>query len=114
MMLVGLIRSRAVPVAAKPAARSFLPTFGLTIVNPMTLVVFAGIVPQLPVAGSLATAAGLAAALAAGSAAVGVAIGSCGAALGKALPGERARRAVTAAAALGILAFGLYGLVSAP
>ncbi len=112
-MLVGLVRSREVPAAAKPAARSFLATFGLTIVNPMTLVVFAGIVPQLPVAGSLAKAAGLAAALAAGSATVGVAIGSCGAALRKALPGERARRAVSAAAAAGILAFGLYGLASA-
>jgi threonine/homoserine/homoserine lactone efflux protein len=112
-MLVGLVRSRAVPAAAKPAARSFLPTFGLTIVNPMTLVVFAGIVPQLPVAGSLARAAWLAAALAAGSATVGVAIGSCGAAVGKALPGERARRAVSAAAAAGILVFGLYGLASA-
>jgi threonine/homoserine/homoserine lactone efflux protein len=112
-MLIRLLRSREVPAAAKAAARSFLPTFGLTIVNPMTLVVFAGIVPQLPVAGSLARAAGLAAALAAGSAAVGVAIGSCGAALGRALPGVRAQRAVTAAAAAGILAFGLYGLASA-
>jgi threonine/homoserine/homoserine lactone efflux protein len=112
-MLIRLLRSRAVPVAAQPAARSFLPTFGLTIVNPMTLVVFAGIVPQLPVAGSLARAAGLAAALAAGSATVGVAIGSCGAALGKAMPGDRGRRAVSAAAATGILAFGLYGLAAA-
>jgi threonine/homoserine/homoserine lactone efflux protein len=112
-MLIRLLRSRAVPVAAQPAARSFLPTFGLTIVNPMTLVVFAGIVPQLPAAGSLARAAGLAAALAAGSATVGVAIGSCGAALGKAMPGDRGRRAVSAAAATGILAFGLYGLAAA-
>jgi len=112
-MLIGLNRSRPVPAAAKPAARSFLPTFGLTIVNPMTLVVFAAIVPQLPVAGSLARSAGLAAALAAGSAAVGVAIGSCGAALGKALPGERAQRTVSAAAAAGILAFGIYGLAAA-
>jgi len=112
-MLIGQLRLRTVAAAAQPAARSFLPTFGLTIVNPMTLVVFAGIVPQLPVAGSLARAAGLAAVLAAGSAAVGIAIGSCGAALGKTLQSERARRAAPAAAAAGILVFGLYGLATA-
>ena len=76
----------------------------------MTFVMFAGVVPQLPVAGSLARAAGLALALAAGSAMVNVAIGGAGAVLGRALPGERGRRAVTAAAAAGILAFGIYGL----
>ena len=79
----------------------------------MTFVMFAGVVPQLPVAGSLARAAGLALALAAGSAAVNVAIGGAGAVLGRALPGERGRRAVTAAAAAGILAFGIYGIASA-
>ncbi len=112
-MLVGQMGSRQAPAPARAASRSFLPTFALTIVNPMTFVMFAGIVPQLPVAGSLANAAALAAALAAGSAAVNVALGACGAALGKALPGERARRAVSAAAAVGILGFGLYGLASA-
>jgi hypothetical protein len=79
----------------------------------MTFVMFAGIVPQLPVAGSLGNAASLAAALAAGSAAVNVAIGGCGASLGRALPGDAARRAVSAAAAAGVLAFGIYGLVAA-
>jgi threonine/homoserine/homoserine lactone efflux protein len=83
------------------------------VVNPMTFVMFAGVVPQLPVAGSAATAAGLALALAAGSAAINVAIGGCGAVVGRALPGERGRRAVSAAAALGIIAFGILGLVAA-
>jgi threonine/homoserine/homoserine lactone efflux protein len=112
-MLAGALKAGAAPPPARPAASSFVPTFLLTIVNPMTFVMFAGIAPQLPVAGSLANAATLAAALAAGSAAVNVAIGGCGAALGKALPGPGARRAVTAAAAAGVLAFGIYGLVSA-
>jgi threonine/homoserine/homoserine lactone efflux protein len=112
-MLAGALKAGAADRPATPAASSFLPTFLLTIVNPMTFVMFAGIAPQLPVAGSLANAATLAAALAAGSAAVNVAIGGCGAALGKALPGPGARRAVTAAAAAGVLAFGIYGLVSA-
>ena len=111
-MLVNLARRGAAPAAAPPAARAFLPTFGLTIVNPMTLVVFAGIVPQLPVAGSLANAAALAVALAAGSLVVQSAIAGAGAGLGAALPGDGWRRAVTAAAAAGILAFGIYGLAA--
>ena len=47
----------------------------------MTLVIFAGFVPQLPVAGSLGMAAVLALALAAGSAAVGVGFAGAGAAI---------------------------------
>lgn len=99
--------------ASVPAGSAFWPTFLLTVVNPMTFVVFAGVVPQLPVAGSLARAAVLAFALAAGSALVNVAIGGFGAALRRALPGDRGRRAVTAAAAAGIAAFGIYGIVAA-
>ncbi|MEX2149038.1 MAG: hypothetical protein WD793_02400 [Steroidobacteraceae bacterium] len=112
-MLLTLARRVDPPAAARPAARAFLPTFGLTIVNPMTLVVFAGIVPQLPVAGSLANAAALALALAAGSLFVQSAIAAAGAGIGAALPDEGWRRAVTAAAAAGILAFGIYGLAVA-
>jgi hypothetical protein len=41
---------------------------------------------------------------------VNIAIGGSGAVLGRALPGERARRVVSAAAAAGILAFGVYGI----
>lgn len=99
--------------APQPAARLFLPTFLLTFLNPITLVIFAGFVPQLPVAGSLAMAGLLALSLGAGSAAVGFGFAGAGAALGKALPGEGPRRAISAAAALGILGFGLYGLAAA-
>ena len=112
-MLLAQLRVSGTPAAPIPAASSFLPTFLLTAMNPMTLVMFAGVVPQLKFAGSLARAAALATALAAGSAAVSLVIAGCGAALGRAMPGERARRAVTAAAALGILAFGIYGIVAA-
>ena len=112
-MLVGQLRSGEAPAVPKPAAHAFLPTFLLTVVNPMTFVMFAGVVPQLPVAGSIASASGLAVALAAGSATINVAIGGCGAVLGRALPGERARRAVSAAAAIGIIAFGILGLAAA-
>ena len=112
-MMIAQLRPGGPPAAPKPAAQHFLPTFILTFVNPMTLVIFAGFVPQLPVAGSLLTAAFLALALAAGSAAVGVGFAGAGAALGKAMPGERGRRAISLAAAAGILGFGIYGLAGA-
>lgn len=111
-MLSGALKPEPAAASPRPAAHAFLPTFLLTIVNPMTFVMFAGIAPQLPVAGSLVNAAGLALALAAGSGAVNVAIGAVGAALGQVLPGPGLRRTVTAVAAAGVLAFGVYGLVA--
>jgi threonine/homoserine/homoserine lactone efflux protein len=112
-MLLNQLRAGDAPAVPQPAAGSLLPTFLLTIVNPMTLVVFAGIVPQLPVAGSFANAAWLALALFAGSLSVQCAIAGAGAALGSSLPGAEPRRAINVAAAIGILAFGIYGLFSA-
>lgn len=112
-MLFAQLRPGRPPEAPRAASRLFLPTFVLTLLNPMTLVIFAGFVPQLPVAGSVATAAILALALAAGSAAVGLGFAGAGSVVGKAMPGERARRVISAAAAAGILAFGLYGLAAA-
>jgi threonine/homoserine/homoserine lactone efflux protein len=112
-MLFAQLRPGRPPEVPRPAARHFLPTFVLTFLNPMTLAIFAGFVPQLPVAGSPAMAAILALALAAGSAAVGLGFAGAGVAIGKALPGDRTRRMVSAASAAGILAFGIYGLVAA-
>lgn len=112
-MIFRVLTAPDAQAAPAPAGSAFWPTFLLTVVNPMTLIVFAGVVPQLPVAGSLSRAAALALALAAGSAAVNVAIGGIGAMLGRVLPGEGSRRAVTAAAASGILAFGIYGIAGA-
>jgi hypothetical protein len=74
--------------------------------------VFAGIVPQLPVAGSFASAASLALALGSGSAVVQLAIAGSGALVGRAVPGEGWRRAISAASAIGILAFGIAGLAA--
>jgi threonine/homoserine/homoserine lactone efflux protein len=111
-MLVGQLRRSEATVAPAPAARFFLPTFLLTIVNPMTLVVFAGIVPQLPVAGSFVSAASLALALGSGSAVVQLAIAGSGSLVGRAVPVEGWRRAISAASAIGILAFGIAGLAA--
>jgi len=112
MLLSGVA---APPAAAgpQPAARTMLAIFLLTMVNPMTLVVFAGFVPQLPVAGSCRVAIWLALALFAGSLLVQLALAVAGSALGVALPGRRWQRAIHLASAAGILAFGLAGLYSA-
>lgn len=112
-MMFAQLRQGTATQAPKPAARVFLPTFLLTFLNPMTLVIFAGFVPQLPVAGSPVVATGLALALAAGSIAVGCGFAAAGAALGKALPGERSQQVVSLTAAAGIIAFGIAGLVRA-
>ncbi|MEX0734599.1 MAG: LysE family transporter [Steroidobacteraceae bacterium] len=112
-MLISGARSAGPPPAPRDAARTMLPTFLLTLVNPMTLALFAGFVPQLPVAGSLVSAIVLALALFAGSFLVQAGFAAAGAALGAALPGRGWQHALNYAAAAGILAFGLAGLVAA-
>ena len=97
--------------AAGRRARALLSTFLLTLVNPMTLVIFAGFVPQLPLAGSLVTAALLAFGLCAGSLAVQLALAISGWLLGAALPGRGWRRSINLAGATGILVFGVAGLL---
>lgn len=112
---ISMLLHRPAETAAAPVAASaaLWPTFLLTLVNPMTIVVFAGFVPQLPVAGSPALAAWLAFALFAGSLAVQLAIAAAGAAMGAVLPGPGWRRAINAASSAGILAFGIAGLAGA-
>jgi threonine/homoserine/homoserine lactone efflux protein len=113
-MLMGTAPERSDRPSPDRVVGRLVPTFLLTIVNPMTFVIFAGIAPQLPVAGSPANAVLLAAALFAGSLAVQLAIAGAGAATGRALPGPRWQRTIRAAAGLGIVAFGVAGLVSRP
>lgn len=103
---------RDLPVARGRAAHALLPTLLLTLVNPMTLVLFAGFVPQLPLAGSLAAAAWLASGLFCGSLLVQFALAVAGCLLGTALPGRGWRRLVNLAGAAGVLAFGLAGLLT--
>ncbi len=112
-LLMLLRQPAAAEAPAQPAVRMLLPVFLLTLVNPMTIVVFAGFVPQLPLAGSLPVAAWLAFALGIGSLAVATAVAGAGALLGAALPGAGWRRAISAASAVGILAFGIAGLAGA-
>jgi len=113
VMLLCAAADAVAPAAAPATGRMLWPTFLLTLANPMTIVVFAGFVPQLPVAGSPAAAAWLAFALGCGSLAVALAIAGAGAGLGAVLPGPRWRRAISAASAIGILALGIAGLAGA-
>jgi threonine/homoserine/homoserine lactone efflux protein len=100
------------PAAPKRVARALLPTFLLTLVNPMTLVIFAGFVPQLPLTGSFALAAWLALGLFFGSLMIQFALAISGWLLGAALPGRGWRRSINLGGAIGVLAFGLVGLFS--
>lgn len=100
------------PGAAQHSAGALLPTFLLTLVNPLTLVVFAGFVPQLPVAGSLAMALLLASGVFAGSLMIQLLLAVSGRLLGATLPGRGWRLSINLAGATGVLAFGLVGLFS--
>ena len=112
-MIVREIRAGgATEAAASRPSGALLSTFLLTLVNPMTIVIFAGFVPQLPLAGSLPTAAWLAAGLFAGSLAVQLALAISGRLLGAALPGRGWRRSINLAGGAGIFAFGVAGLLS--
>ena len=100
------------PGRSRSRRQIFLLIFLLTIVNPLTLVSLRASCrncrsrvrgqgrPDSPGAGCRRGA-------------VNVAIGALGAALGRALPSARGRRAVSAAAARGCVMFGVYGLVAA-
>ena len=94
------------------ATGTLLPTFLLTAVNPMTFVIFAGFVPQLPVAGAPALAVWLAFGLFLGSLLVQLALAVSGWLLGATLPGRGWQRSIGFAGAAGILAFGIAGLWS--
>lgn len=121
LLLIGVATAMAVRelrqgAAAAPAPRSaaqaLLPTFLLTLANPMTLAVFAGFAGQLPVAGSLTRAVGLAGALFSGSLLVQTALATAGALLGTLPAGSTWRRAVKLGSAAGIGAFGFAGLLA--
>lgn len=114
MLIRDLSAGTSVSAAAGGRAGGLLPTFLLTLANPMTIVISAGFVPQLPVAGSLATAAWLATGLFAGSLAIQLALAVSGWLLGAALPDRRWRRSINLAGAAGILVFGVAGLFPSP
>lgn len=99
------------PSKARPTApRPFLTTFLLTVVNPLTVILFLGFTGHVPPGTDLPTQAAVALALGLGSLLVQWAFGLGGAGLGKVLADPRWIVRLNLASAAGIAAFGLYGL----
>jgi threonine/homoserine/homoserine lactone efflux protein len=109
--------ARVVPppgtIAAPPpadAARPFTTTLLLTIVNPLSVLVFAGFAGQLPLGGSLGAALVLALAVFAGSLMVQTGFALGGAALARVLSNPRWQRLLKGLSGTVIAAFGVYGV----
>ncbi len=78
--------------------------------NPLTIVAFAGFAGQLPLAGSTLRAVVLALAVFLGSIVVQLFLALTGAQFGRRLTNPSVLRALNAASGIGIIAFGLVGL----
>jgi arginine exporter protein ArgO len=111
-MLYAALRPRRMASSAESSKRGgeLATTYVLTLLNPMTIVAFAGFAGQLPLAGSAARAILLAVAVFAGSVVVQFALGLAGAHLGRWLATPAALRALNVASGLGVMLFGLIGL----
>lgn len=101
--------ARTAPMPAD-AARPFLTTLLLTIVNPLTVLVFVGFAGQLPLGGSLRAAGVLALAVFAGSLVVQTAFALGGAGLARVLSNSRWQRLLNGLSGAAIAAFGFHGL----
>jgi threonine/homoserine/homoserine lactone efflux protein len=98
--------------AGTDAKRPFLATLLLTIVNPLTVLVFVGFAGQLPLGGSQRAAVVLALAVFAGSLMVQTVFALGGAALARVLSDSRSRRLLNGLSGLVIAAFGIHGVWS--
>ena len=107
---------RGAPHAAHSTRRMHptLLTYLLTIANPMTIVFMIGLASQLPlVTASLPAALGLAACVFAGTFLCGVVFSLGGAGLGRVIERPGVIRALEVASGLGIVGFGVRGVVVA-
>lgn len=91
----------------------FGATFLLTLANPLTVILFAGFSVQLSLSESLGNALYFAAFIFAGSLPVQAGYALFGASLRRASPDRRIMRALNLASSLGIIAFGMHGIVRA-
>jgi threonine/homoserine/homoserine lactone efflux protein len=115
-MLQGALRTpsdRPSQPAAGDRSRPFLTTFLLTLVNPMTIVVFVAFAAQLPLAASAGHTPLLALCVAAGSLAVGLGFAYAGALLSRLFARAARARLLQVVSAAGIMAFGIHGLLQA-
>ncbi len=95
---------------AADAARPFTTTLLLTLVNPLTVLVFVGFAGQLPLGGSVRAAAVLALAVFAGSLMVQTVFALGGAALARVLGNSRWQRLLNGLSGVAIAAFGFRGM----
>jgi threonine/homoserine/homoserine lactone efflux protein len=108
-----LNRGREMLLPAVLARRPFVGVFALTLGNPLTVLLFVGFAPQLPLAASAAAAFGYALACGLGSGLVQTALALGGERLRRQLTtGEHRRRFAALSGAL-IALFGLVGLARA-
>jgi threonine/homoserine/homoserine lactone efflux protein len=98
------------PAASATYSKELATTYALTLLNPLTIIAFAGFAGQLPLAGSTGRALLLALAVFLGSITVQIALAAAGAQLGRALRNPAILKSLNAASGLGIVAFGLVGL----
>jgi arginine exporter protein ArgO len=111
MLFAAMRAGMAVSAAASSPDRSELATtYVLTLLNPLTLIVFAGFSGQLPLAGSTTRSLVLALAVFLGSVVVQLALAATGAELGRWLRSPATLRALNGISGLGIVVFGLVGL----
>lgn len=106
---------RRVPVGPSAASgghrvRPLSTTYFLTLINPLTLVAFLGLAPQLPLGGSSWGAAGLAGSLFAGSLVVQVLLALAGAGVGRSVARPEVIRTLNVASGIGIALFGIVGV----
>ncbi len=106
---------RRVPVGPSTASggksvRPLLTTYLLTLINPLTLVAFLGLAPQLPLGESPWGAAGLAGSLFAGSLVVQILLALAGAGIGRSVARPEVIRTLNVASGIGIALFGIVGV----
>lgn len=113
-MLYGVYRNRGgAPAPVRSQRRYFIGTFALTVVNPLTVLAFSGFAVQLTATALHASATALAFAAAAGTGSIAVLMVLAAAGAGRALGQPGWLSGLNALSALGILAFGIRGLVVA-
>ena len=112
-MAWGLAKPAKAAEAKPTVPRPYLATLALTAINPLTVILFLGFTGRIPPDTALGEQVVVAVVLALGSLIVQSAFALGGAGLGKVLTDPRWIKRLNLLSALGIAAFGVYGLASA-
>jgi threonine/homoserine/homoserine lactone efflux protein len=112
-MTWGLLRPAKPAEARATRPKPYLTTLALTVVNPLTVILFLGFTGHIPPRTEMVEQAAVALALGLGSLIVQSAFAIGGAGLGRVLADPRWIRRLNLASAMGIAAFGAWGLLKA-